>query len=179
MIRFFITAMLGALLFFIWNAISWMGLPFHGNSLQTLPESFITSATSNMPSGIYHYPGFDTPNMAEKVAQGPRVPFMVYISGSTSLFDPMSFLTNFLYNLITAVFLLIILMKQQVKSTGAMFSTAILIGLIISFASDFPQMNWYMFPFDYTLINVFDHLIGFGLVGLLFSWRIQRQTIKE
>lgn len=175
MTRYFFKALIGGIIFFIWNAISWMGLPFHGSVLQTLPETFVQQEVT-LASGVYHYPGLDDENLAKRLAEGPRIPLMVYIEGATPMFDPLSFLGSFFYNLITAMFLLIVLMKLGNKNLRSVVSSAVLIGLIIGFASDFPQMNWFMFPMNYTLINVADHLVGFTLLGLYYGWRIEKSS---
>lgn len=72
-------------------------------------------------------------------------------------------------NLSSVLVLLIIVSQIRDKSLKRILLTTTLVGLIIGLASDFPQMNWYMFPLDYTLVNVSDHVISFFLVGLLFS----------
>lgn len=164
--------LIGAIILFAWNAISWMGLPFHANSLKTIPDQAINFSLlqEELPEdGIYHYPGLDTKDMATRLANGPRIPFMVYIKGKTSVFDPSSFAKNFLFNLISATLLFILIGKLSNHSLSSILTSSLVIGLIVGFASDFPQMNWYMHPFSYTLINVFDYLIGFLLLGFFFS----------
>lgn len=173
MFRHFLTVLGGGIIFFIWHAISWMGLPFHGQALNTLPETFVAQEAPDLASGVYHYPGLDDDRLAEKVAEGPRIPLMIYIGEGTSLFDPMSFLGSLLFNLITAALLLLVLTKLGQPQLRDHLIAAVSIGLIIGFASDLPQMNWFMFPLSYTLIHVFDHIIGFALVGLFYGWRLK------
>ncbi|WP_347924322.1 hypothetical protein [Pontimicrobium sp. SW4] len=36
-----VSVILGTLLLFLWNVISWMALPFHTKTLKTIPESVI------------------------------------------------------------------------------------------------------------------------------------------
>ncbi|MEM9986674.1 MAG: hypothetical protein AAF804_16405, partial [Bacteroidota bacterium] len=52
----------------------------------------------------------------------------------------------------------------------SLLQVALLLGLAASLVSDFSLMNWYMFPLDYTLINVMDHLVGFALVAIFFHF---------
>ncbi|GEM_PF-4753532 len=35
------TLTIGTLILFVWNAVSWMVLPFHSNSLKNIPESVV------------------------------------------------------------------------------------------------------------------------------------------
>lgn len=158
------------MLLFAWNAFSWMVLPFHGNSLQTLPEEALLPSHHSalaLSEGIYHYPGPDTPNLEKKLARGPRIPFMVYIPGATTLFDPAVFLLNLCFNLATAGILLWVLQRQKDHSFFQVLVTCGAIGSIIALMSDLPLMNWYQLPLGYTLVHVADHLVGMLLCGLL------------
>lgn len=177
--RKIITLVLGTLILFIWNAVSWMALPFHSNALHTIPDSAIESETLKsvlQTDGIYHYPGFPEGESTEsleaieqKLNEGPRITFMAYKAGSTELFDPKNFILNLLFNFLTVLLLLFLIEKQTDKTVKQVLISTLAIGLLIGFASDFPQMNWFMFPLEYTLPNVLDYLIAFTLIGLLFG----------
>ncbi len=170
--------LVGTLILFVWNALSWMVLPFHGNSLKSIPESAINGARlqENMPEdGVYHFPGFgqdmgatEMQRLEKRLSKGPRITLMVYKAGPTRLFDPATFLTNFLFNLIAVTGLFIITSRLAKKSFSHILTTLLLLALAVSFMSDFPQMNWYLFPLSYTMTNVLDHIISMGLLGLFF-----------
>jgi len=174
-----ISVILGALILFIWSMISWMALPFHENTLTQIPEGTVDlqKMQIDMPKdGVYHYPGMpadDSPEtmvaMEEKLNKGPRIALMVYKSGATKLMDPMQFVLGFVINLLTVIGLFYIVSKLADKSIKSILTTVIVIGFIIGFASDFAMLNWGMFPMDFTITNVFDYLVSFSLVGLLFG----------
>ncbi len=171
--RVALSILIGGLILFVWNIISWMGLPFHDSSLHSIPESALNTSIlqSSLPEdGVYHYPGMDTENVEAKLSQGPRIPLMVFKKGSTQLFDPASFGVSFAINLLTAASLLLIMARLKDKSLRSLLQVALLLGLAASLVSDFSLMNWYMFPLDYTIINVMDHLIGFTLVAVFFHF---------
>lgn len=174
--------MVGAIILFVWNAISWMALPFHNDSLKTIPEAAIDfqgMQAQLQEDGIYHYPSFDTESMSEKLASGPRIPFLVYIDGPTEIFDPAVFAKSFIMNLVSSILLFTLLAKMSDTSRSNIIAMSLVAGLLIGFVSDLPQMNWYMFPLSYTLINVFDHIIGFSLMGIFFSFfrlKAQKET---
>ena len=177
--RTVITVILGTLILFIWNAVSWMALPFHAQSMQNIPESAINTNVlkESMPEdGVYHYPGLPENEseaahkaVEEKLTAGPRITMMVYKSGSTSFFDPMNFIWNFIFNLITVILLMGIVKRLGNHSTRNILWTTIATGLVISFMSDLPTMNWFMFPLDYTLANILDYMVMMTLLGLLFA----------
>ena len=182
-----LSIILGTLILFIWNAISWMVLPFHSNTLKNIPESALDARLLQeqlVEDGVYHYPGLpESPDqmssIVDKLKEGPRITLMVYKQGSTELFDPKSFGLNLLFNILSVVILLSVVNKLNDKSLGKIIATTLSIGLIIAFMSDFPQMNWYMFPLEYTLTNVFDYLVSFGLIGLLFGFYTYRKGTSQ
>jgi len=177
--RKILTIFLGTLIIFIWNAISWTLLPFHSNSLNNIPNSAFDSKTfqEKLPSdGVYHYPGLpdgneikDYKEIENRLEEGPRITLMVVKKGSSQLFNPKTFGVNFIFYLLTVIAAFLIVSFIENKSFKRVFFITLLIGLIVALVSDLPQMNWYMFPFEYTLTNVFDHLVAFSLLGTLFG----------
>ena len=177
--RTVITVIVGTLILFIWNAVSWMALPFHAQSMQTIPEAAINTddlKAQMTEDGVYHYPGLPEneseaayQEIEEKLAAGPRITLMVYKSGSTSFFDPMNFVWNLIFNLITVILLMGIVKRLGNHSTRNILWTTIATGLVISFMSDLPTMNWFMYPLDYTMANILDYLVMMTLLGLLFA----------
>lgn len=175
-----ITLVLGTLLLFLWNAVSWMVLPFHSQTLNNMPEGVVDLekiSESDMESGIYHYPGFPADNsqeamgeLAKQLEMGPRVPFMVYRSEPTKLFDPIQFLWSLIINLLTVVLAYYLIKGLAIKTKKSILVYSLLIGLVIALVADISLLNWYFYPLDYTLINVLDRLISFGLIGLLFGY---------
>lgn len=178
-IRIFFSVLIGTLLLFVWNVISWTALPFHTGSVNSLPAAALDTASIQqiVPyDGVYEYPGRPEENtlenwaqLEEQVRRGPRITLMVYKAGSSNVFDPKTLITDAVIDFLTVVLLLIILAKLQDKSAASIWSTCVIIGAIVGLISDFAQMNWYLFPLDYTVAKVFDHLIAFTLLGLFFG----------
>jgi hypothetical protein len=177
--RTIVSLVIGTLILFIWSAISWMVLPFHSNTLNAIPDNTLNTEILKenlVKDGVYHYPGFPAENtpqtmkeMEEKVEKGPRITLMVFKRGKTELFSATSFLGSLAINFFTVFLLYLIIRQSKVQTSKSIISISLLAALIIGFASDLSQMNWYMFPLDYTLINMIDHIIPFLLIGLLFS----------
>jgi len=177
--RKIITILAGTLILFLWNAVSWLVLPFHGDSFKSLPaesvdlEAFQREVTED---GVYHFPGFPTDGDPDKLqaikdqlAKGPRITLMVYRQGPAKLFDPSLFLTNLLLNFLAVIVLYAIASQVAKKTFKRIATTLLLVALVIGLMSDFPQMNWHRFPAGYTFVNVFDHLISIGLLSVLFA----------
>jgi len=177
--RIIISLIIGTLILFIWNALSWMVLPFHSNSLNSIPDNAINTELLKehlTKDGVYHYPGFPKDGapqvineMENRIKTGPRITLMVFKSGKTELFSAASFLGSILINFVTVLLLYSLIHFSRVQTTKTILLMTLLIALIIGFASDLTQMNWYLFPLEYTVLNMADHSIPFLLVGILFS----------
>lgn len=168
---------LATLTLFMWNAISWMVLPFHGRSLQTLPDAvveFTTLSSKHLKSGVYHYPGTpedNTPeslnNLEQKLASGPRIPLMVYHPGGSKLFNPSDFIASLALNLITVLVIFSLLKFLPKPSLMAVLKVSFILAVLVSSCSDLLLMNWYKLPLAFTIPNMLDHLIGITLAGII------------
>jgi len=177
--RKILTIILGTLIIFIWNAISWTLLPFHSDSLKNIPNSAFSAINfqENLPAdGVYHYPGLpdgkeikDFEEIENRLKKGPRITLMVVKKGATELIDPKTFGLNLIFNILAVLATYLIVSLIGNKNFKRVFLATVLVGITVALVSDLPQMNWYMFPLDYTLINVFDHIVAFSLLGLLFA----------
>jgi len=160
---------------FVWNAISWMALPFHDQSLKTLPDQvvkFTELSSTKLEEGVYHYPGLPEGNTAEsiqalqdKLATGPRIPLMVYEPGSSTLFNPADFLVSLLLNLMTVTALLILLGSIKVHGLRHVIAICALAGVLIATMSDLSLMNWYRLPWSFVWPGIADHVVGLVLAG--------------
>ena len=178
--RVIITIILGTFLLFIWNAVSWMTLPFHENSLTNIPDELIDreQLKSLMPeSGVYHYPGMPNMNSPEALAQvekqleeGPRITLMVYKNAPSTLFDPMDFVVSLLLNFLMVLFTYFVIAQLVDKNVKSILFATTSMALLVIIINDLSLMNWFSFPFDYTFANIIDRLVGFTILGLLFGY---------
>lgn len=186
--RKIVSLIIGTLILFIWNALSWMVLPFHSNTLNSIPDNAINTELLKehlTKDGVYHYPGFPKDgtqqafnDMESRIETGPRITLMVYKHGKTELFSMSSFLGSMGINFVTVLLLYSLIQLSRVQTTKAIMLMSLFAALIIGFTSDLAQMNWYLFPLSYTLLNMTDHLIPFLLIGILFSkYSFKEKTI--
>lgn len=177
--KILISLLVGSILLFGWNAISWMVLPFHTQSLKNIPAGIIDAKALQkaMPeSGVYHFPGFPE-DMEEgtmkkinaRLQSEPRITMMNYVNRPTSLFDPLTFAFSFLLNFLTVLFTYWLLSNLKSPTFQTTLISCLAIGIISSILSDISLMNWFMFPLGYTLTMVFDKMIAFTLLGILFG----------
>ncbi|WP_370088628.1 hypothetical protein [Ekhidna sp.] len=171
-----ILAVLAAtILLFIWNAVSWMALPFHSQSLNTLPDQvvkFTELSSIQLEEGVYHYPGLpenSSPeaikSLQQKLKDGPRVPLMVFKPGPSELFNPNDFLVSLLLNLSTVSVVLIILISTKSSGLKQTLANSALLGVLITVMSDLALMNWYQLPWSFVWPAIADHVVGLVLAG--------------
>lgn len=186
--RMILTLSAGTLILFLWNAISWMALPFHSKTLNTIPDNALNAdlLKEHLPKdGVYHYPGFpleDSPEalreMENRIETGPRITLMVFKRGKTSLFSLTTLLGSLAINFVTVLLLYLLIQLSKVQTTKSILLMSLLAALIVGFASDMAQMNWYLFPLEYALLNMIDHIIPFLLIGLFFcKYTFTMQTV--
>lgn len=162
-------------LLFIWNAISWMALPFHSQSLNTLPDQvvkFTELSSIKLEEGVYHYPGLPEDSRPEtmeglqqKLQNGPRIPLMVFKPGPSELFNPNDFLLSLLLNLSTVGVVLIILISLKSSGLKQTLALCVLLAVLIASMSDLALMNWYRLPWSFVWPGLLDHVIGLILAG--------------
>jgi len=178
--RTILSLVIGTIVLFVWNAVSWMALPFHTTSLKNIPEEMINQAAFKeaMPeSGVYHFPGMHASSDEEEMqkieavlAEGPRIPLMVYVNKSTKLFDPMTFLQSLLVNFLTVLLTYLLIARISKKDKSSILLSALGIGVVAVLVSDLSQKVWFMFPWGYTLVNAMDKVVAFSLLGLVFAF---------
>jgi hypothetical protein len=175
-----IAIILGTLALFIWNAVSWMVLGLHDNTLKNIPESVVEAGDMKnaMPEpGVYHYPGLaedaDWEAVTQKMQEGPVISLLVFLPEGTTPFSPKSFLISFLLNLLAVGMAAYFLMQTKLSSFQ---SKALFVGLLGVFAGvvvELPTGSWYGFPAFYLTIQMIDYIVGWFLVGAILAWRIK------
>lgn len=173
--KLWISSILGTIIIFIWNALSWMVLPLHDNALRTLPDEVLRTPEANkitLADGVYHYPGVPKYNSEEamntleqKLQKDPKITLMVYRNAPNKPFDPLVFLESLVLNFISVIALLFVLYHTKKKSLQNMIKYSLAVAVILMVMVDFAQMLWFQFPLDYTLANIFDRLVSSPING--------------
>lgn len=181
--RIFLPSLFAAVVVFIWMAISWTVLPWHGNLLKSIPEGAgIETLKHNLTEkGIYHYPGMPAENtdaaMDEYTAKyqtGPVVHFMVYNPSGVDPMNPMTFIWSFLFNFLSVLIAAFILVKAINYKTTFMQRVLIvmLFGLFAALNGPLMDWNWWHYPFNFSIGVAVDLVITWFLAGLILAWRI-------
>lgn len=169
-----ISVICGTIILFVWNAISWMVLPLHSNSLQNLPQGAIDSNVLQNISqpGVFHSPGLpeqETPEawqqLIEESKRGPVVSLMVVLPKGVDPLSPQKFLFSLLLNVFMVIVAIILIKLAQIESYAKRLTFFIMLSLLIA-TVHLSQMIWFGFPMYYTFANVIDPVVSWTLVGL-------------
>lgn len=184
--RVALAGVLGGLAFFAWGAVSWMVLPFHTASLNTLPgePQDVDRWLQRLPqAGIYHYPGFPhnadgspaTDSQMEaafdRMRRGPRITFMVYRPDGCEPFPPQKFLLGLSFDVLAAGLLawMIWMVRASLPSFGRRVAAAMLMATLAVVLAILPSALWWSHPAEFVALEVTDILVGSSLAGLIIA----------
>ena len=181
---------LGAIVLFVWSAITWMFIPWPGEPMRsfTNEQAIVDAIKANAPqSGNYLLPNEvkKTPGMTDeqynaaikaagdRMNTGPMV-FAAIRLGPVSMVKAM--VVGFITDLV-AVFLGCVLLLQTDRLTykGRVAFVAGL-GLLIFAAAHLNDWNWWGFSAAYTLVQLGGVFIGWLLAGLLMAKFVRGKT---
>lgn len=166
----------GAIILFIWMAISWMALPWHCATLKKFTdENSVASIinTNTKESGIYVLPHLCGEEVSKEQHQeaaknGPLV-FSVIRKHGYDYTSPRPYIVSFIIDLIGAFFVtyLLLQMRETTYWNRVWFVTAF--GIAAGVLAVFPNWNWWGFSFPYTVVGFLDFVIGWFLAGLAIA----------
>lgn len=181
--KILIASLVGALIMFVYSALSWMVLPTHHDSFHYTPaQDSILSALKNagLTDGAYYMPTLDNRNVSSfdseyhkkgeemmKANIGKPMATVFYLDKAAGM-DPMQMVRGFFYTLI-ALFCVCMLLSLAYQSDASFFMRwwmVMLIAIIYTMMGPLMGHNWMMEPWHYTKGFICDAFIGWGLTGL-------------
>lgn len=185
-LRTAIAAIAGGIVFFMVSALSWMALPFHGDSLHTppLPAEQVDALLTDLPrSGAYHWPGFpDDPSdesamnaMFERMESGPNIALMIVHQEGATPFSPVQFAGKLALDVGSAGLAALLLLAGPARRPFAVRSGFVAaFGVVVALSGLGPEWLWWGFPPEFALPTLADILVGWGLVGLVVGGIVRR-----
>lgn len=170
-----IGALVGAIIFFVFETAVWMG-GFHNDFSKYTPNQGAIMQTLNNglnENGAYMMPSVDQtlPNAAElqekAYNEGKGKPWaMVFYHTQMNGMDPSYMIKGFLYSLLACFLVSLTLFRGNFNTFGSRFSIAMCFSLFALLQCTLTEMNWWDFPWHYVKSTVFDMIVGWGLVSL-------------
>jgi hypothetical protein len=172
-----IGSLVGGLLIFIWQTLSWTALMLHNPSQQyTAKQDTIMKALEGLPEG-----GYLLPRLPDDASMEANEKLAVEMSGkpwasvqyhASYAFDTSVMLKNmgrgFLTNIIIAWLFIWVLMQFGHLSFGKVITAALFVGAAVFLNTAYTGHIWYP-SFD-LYAHLADALVGWGLCGLWLGW---------
>jgi hypothetical protein len=191
--RVFVATLVGAIVSFVWGAVSWTVLDWHRSTIRTFDKEDEVAkviASSVREHGVYLLPNWlgkatRTPTADTQAAQerarvlrqtGPTFFAIARPGPRQDRFGmDLTFAYAFLRSL-GACFIVALLVRQTkrldyIQKVGF----CVLCGIFAGLATDVPMLIWFEAPLRYTLINLADHLCEWFLVGLVIGAIVQER----
>ena len=195
MFKVLIAAILGGVIFFAWNSISWMVLPWHQQTVKHFDnEKIVAEALTSTveESGIYLLPRMDqnpSPSDAgeiktniENANQHMQEGTFAFISlkpagMERTMEDSMMF--ALINSIIVSILVVILLSCTSDLGYMARVFFIVMVGLVAALLGHVPNWIWWGFDTNYTIVMIADILIGWFLAGLIIAAFVGREPDYE
>ena len=180
MTRIVIAAILGAIVYFVWQMAMWMFVPLHGPTVHQLPDENVVRdvlVAQKLESGLYSLPYGSDEEMMDPESEfgkrhkaGPIVSIFYRHQGA----DPMPPLTmgiGFATDL-AAAFIISLLLSCTGSCCVSYFRRVGFVaafGIFLALTAHVSYFNWMRFPLDFTLAFIVDAIVGWFLAGLVIA----------
>jgi hypothetical protein len=181
-------ALIGAVIFFVFQTIMWMG-GFHNDFstyspnqaavMQALNTNLNKDGAYMMPSADLTAP--DAEAQSEKLMKdGVGKPWaMVFYHTQMKGMEPIYMIRGFLYLLIACLIVAFVLHNGGFNSFGKRFGVSMGFSIFALLQCTLTEMNWWDFPWHYVKSTVFDLTIGWAIVSLWFAWYVKEKGVKD
>ena len=173
-------SLVGAIIYYVWQMMTWMVLPIHGPTINALPDENAVREvlkSQDLESGVYVIPYGDGESMADPDSEfnknhqaGPLFSIFFTKQGGEPM-PPKLMLMGFLNDLAAAFVVSWMLccatgccnsyVKRVLYVTG--------FGVFLALMAHMSYMIWMRFPQDYTMMFIVDAVGGWFLAGLGIS----------
>ena len=171
-------AALGAVAMFVWGFVSWTVLQFHTvNSFDNSTTVAESMRSSGAESGVYFIPAMpgttdqesaEFKKFKEQHERGP-VAFVVYSAEGKKAMDPLSMAKGFAVMFASTLVVVFLLMNAKIANYLGRVLFVVSFGLFAAVFSEGSNWAWFHFPMQWTIQMALDHLIAWGLAGVVIA----------
>jgi hypothetical protein len=185
-LKIILAGLVGGVVMFLWGFIAHMVLPLGEAGFKTLPhqDALLPAISAQLKEdGLYIFPWPESPpgtpmpvneesrKKAEQLFQTAPHGLLLFHAPPAAMLTGGQLGTEFATNCASSL-LAAALVSMTLGGLGS-FSRRVLfvatIGLIAGVAVNVPNWNWYGFPSSFTLAQIAEHVIGFGVAGLAIA----------
>lgn len=181
MCKIIIGGIVGAVIAFIWQFVSWAVLPWHDATIHQFKnqECVAKVIKENAPvSGIYVYPHYKSDAGTQKTAmtKGPFIYTQIRLCGIDPS-SPLLYITSFLTQFVGAALISFLLLQMSHSGYGTRLLSVTITGLIVGVLGFVPSWNWFGASCAFTLVMIADLIITWFLAGLFLAAYAKRKHV--
>jgi hypothetical protein len=179
-----IGALVGGIIIFIWQFLSWTMVNLHQPSQQYTPkqEAILSVLNDNLEEGGYFLPGMpENSSMDEyeklmKESEGKPWATIQYHKAMENNMV-MNMIRGLLTNILTVWLLCWILLRINVPNFPTILIASLFIGLIVFLNVPYTNHIWFQ-SFD-LWAHFADAIVSWGLCGLWLAWWLPRNNVRK
>lgn len=170
-----IGSLVAAIVVFAYQAMSWMVLPVHTNTLKysAQQDAILAAISQNLTEdGVYAIPNVPPGTSQEKQTEFSnsmvgKPSALVYYHKSFEMNMGKQMAIGFVLDLIAAFTVAYVMWsaREKLAGFGSKFALAIAFAGFTVLQSSLMMANWWNTPAHYLSGEIFDHLVGWGLAG--------------
>ena len=168
-------AIIGGITAFIWVMISWMLLPWHQATMQGFKSESQVAAViaQNIDEGGLYVLPYSASNehsdeMMERAKHGPVMWAMISPDG-INYGNAWHYIWSFITYFVAAGLISYLLCCTKMHCYWGKVCFITVIGIIIGWVSQVPDINWGGLPFSVAIVEFLDSVITWFLAGLLMA----------
>ena len=181
--KWLIGSLVGAILLFLWQFLSWTVLQTHlGESKYTSAQDSILSYLGGTlkESGSYLMPNVspetsmsDAQKMAEQWDGKPSAIIIYNTSFKHEMTMPM--IRGFLVDIFLVFTLIYVLTRGGVPKGLRVFAGSVAVGLMTFLVGPYTMHIWFQTPTEAYTGHLIDAIVSWGLVGIWLGWWLNRK----
>lgn len=189
--RIVVSAFAGAVVYFVWQMLTWMMIPLHGPTISGLPDEAAIRdllLEQDLKSGVYIVPYGTNEEMmnpeSDFVTRHKAGPLFAIFYRQEGL-EPMmtsilvfGFLTDFLGVALASTLLCCASDAQCFAGYAARVGFVTGLGVFLALMGHVAYYNWMHFEGYYTAMFVVDAVVGWFLVGLVIGAIIKPKSLE-
>lgn len=177
--RVLVSALLGGILIFVWQSLSWAALDLHGDAMASSAEGqveILESMSNHLEDKLYYLsyadPEADYQSFNEQAA-GKPVAVTRFIPSYENKMGPLM-LRGLVYAILVAFVVSLILSRSRANTFLGRWLTVMGFALVLILLDTLGDMNWWFDPMSWVVPEIVDYLAMFALSGAFMAWWMGR-----
>jgi len=180
--KWLIGSLVGGILVFLWQFLSWTILPIHsGEAKYTPAEKEILKSLSGLKAGMYMLPTAppeassmdDHKKLAKEMDGKPWATVIYRTEYKNDMVRPM--IRGFLVDVFLVFLLIYILTRGGTPTPIRVFAGSVALGFFTFLVGPYTMHNWFQTPAETYTGHLIDGFVAWGLCGLWLGWWLNRK----